>query len=876
MNKKMENKFEPNLAEDRIYKNWEDNGYFKCKEDKSKKPFVIIMPPPNITGKLHMGHALDQTIQDVFIRYNRMKQIPTLWIPGTDHAGIATEAKVVDKLKKEGRTKEEIGRDEFVKEAWDWTNKYGGEITKQLRKLGCSCDWSKQRFTLDEGASSAVLDVFINLYNQGLIYRSNRLTNWCPSCGTSISDSEVEYKTEKSNLWYIKYSVKDSDEYVVVATTRPETVLGDSAVAVNPNDDRYKHLIGKEVLLPIMNKYIPIIADEYVDISFGTGVVKITPAHDPNDFEVGKRHNLQVINILNKDATLNENAGKYQGQSSIEARKNIVEELKKLGNLVKIEPYSHNVGKCYRCDTTIEPYVSLQWYVKMESLAKPAIKAVKDGKIKFIPKRFEKVYFNWMKNIQDWCISRQLWWGHRIPAYYCDKCSKVVVSKTNPVKCECGGNFTQDPDTLDTWFSSALWPFTVFGWPDVENENYKYYYPTSTLVTGYDIIPFWVSKMIFSGIAYTNNIPFENVYIHGLVRDEQGKKMSKSLGNGIDPLEIIKEYGTDALRFSLIQNISAGNDVRYIPSKVEAAKNFTNKLWNAAKFLNNYINTLSVENVDKNSLLPEDMWILNKLSNTTKSVSENIDKFEIGVAIQEIYDFIWFDLCDQYIEMIKPRLYETENSSYQNAVWVLNYVLKASVKLLHPYMPFITEEIYGYLKHEDETIMTSKWPKVEFNFEKEAKIVEAFILLIKQIRNIRAESDITTSKKVNCEVKITDKEYLDLFKQSELYIKKLGYLENIKYLNDTDSINSDFVSIHIENIDIYLDFSEVVDKKEQLKKLEEEKDKYLSELNRAKGMLNNKSFVGKAPQNLIEKEEEKLKKYTELLEKVEERIKQLI
>ena len=586
----MENKFEPNLVEEKIYKNWEEKGYFKCKKDMSKKPYVIVMPPPNITGKLHMGHALDQTIQDIFIRYNRMKQIPTLWVPGTDHASIATEAKVVDKLKKEGKTKEQIGRDKFIDEVWAWKKEYGGEITRQLRRLGCSCDWSKERFTLDEGCSKAVQQVFINLYNQGLIYRGKRITNWCPVCKTSISENEVEYVAQKSSLWYIKYPVENSsDEYIIVATTRPETMLGDSAVAVNPNDERYSKYIGKKVLLPIVNKYIPVVADDYVDMKFGTGAVKITPAHDPNDFEVGKRHNLEVINILNKDATLNENAGKYQGMTREKAREAIVEELKKQGYLVKTKPYEHNVGTCYRCHTTIEPYVSMQWYVAMKTLAKPAIDAVKNGDVKFIPKRFEKIYFNWMENIQDWCISRQLWWGHRIPAYYCDKCNKVVVSDKNPGKCECGGSYTQDPDTLDTWFSSALWPFSILGWPNTESEDYKYFYPTSTLVTGYDIITFWVSKMIFSGIAYTGKAPFENVYIHGLVRDEQGRKMSKSLGNGIDPLEIIDKYGTDALRFSLIQNISAGNDIKYIPAKVESAKNFTNKLWNATRFVNNYI-----------------------------------------------------------------------------------------------------------------------------------------------------------------------------------------------------------------------------------------------------------------------------------------------
>lgn len=875
MYKKMNDKFEPNLLEDEIYKKWEDNGYFKCKIDKSKDPYVIVMPPPNITGKLHMGHALDQTIQDVIIRYNRMKGTPTMWLPGTDHASIATEAKVVDKLKKEGKTKEEIGREEFLKQVWAWKKEYGGQITNQLRKLGCSCDWSKERFTLDKGCSDAVIDVFIKLYNKGLLYRGKRITNWCPVCKTSLSENEVEYETKDSFLWYIKYPVENSDEYVTVATTRPETMLGDSAVAVNPNDERYTHLVGKRVLLPIVNKYIPIVADDYVDMKFGTGAVKITPAHDPNDFEVGIRHNLEVINILNKDATLNENAGMYEGMSSKEARDKIVERLKQEGYLIKIKPYVHNVGTCYRCHSVIEPYISMQWYVKMKDLVKPAIDAVKNGEIKFIPKRFEKNYFNWMENIQDWCISRQLWWGHRIPAYYCDKCSKIVVAKQNPGKCECGGKFIQDEDTLDTWFSSALWPFSTFGWPDTQSEEYKYFYPTTTLVTGYDIITFWVSKMIFSGIAYTGKVPFKNVYIHGLVRDEQGRKMSKSLGNGIDPLEVISNYGTDALRFSLIQNISAGNDVRYIPKKVESAKNFTNKLWNAAKFVNSYLDDLTVENVDNKYLMLEDKWILNKLSNLIKIVTKNIEKFEIGVAIQQIYDFIWFDFCDWYIEMVKTRLYNENNKSRQSAIWVLNYVLLNLIKLLHPFMPYITEEIYQNLKHSEESIMISKWPEAIYKFNKENKLVDEILEAIKQIRNVRANSDISSSKKVDTKVVIIDKSYLEAFKSSEHYIKRLAYIENIEYLNNNEQIDKKYIPIHTENLNIYLDFSKVINKDEQILKLEKEKKNILNELNRANSMLENKTFVEKAPKALVEKEKEKIDKYSQLLKKVEESMKQL-
>ncbi len=868
----MENRFDYTKKEEEIYKNWEESGYFKCNIDRYKKPFTIVMPPPNVTGKLHMGHALVNTIQDVFIRYNRMKGVPTLWIPGTDHASIATEVKVVEKLKSEGKTKEELGRDGFLKEAWDWKEKYGGEITKQLRKLGCSCDWEKERFTMDEGCSKAVLKVFVDLYNKGLIYRGTRLVNWCPDCKTSVSDIEVEYEEKDSNLWHIRYPIENSDKYLVVATTRPETMLGDTAVAVNPNDERYKDLIGKRVLLPLTDKYIEIIADEYVEMDFGTGVVKITPAHDPNDFEVGQRHNLEIINILNTDGTLNENAYAYKGQDRFVARKNIVSDLEELGLVEKIEPYKHNVGTCYRCHNVVEPYMSLQWFVKMDTLAKPAIEAVKNEEIKFLPKRFEKNYFNWMENIQDWCISRQLWWGHRIPAYYCEKCGKIIVSENEPDSCECGGKLVQDEDTLDTWFSSALWPFSVFGWPD-ETEDYEYFYPTSTLVTAYDILTFWVSKMIFSGIAYTGKIPFDNVYMHGLVRDAQGRKMSKSLGNGVDPLDVIKEYGTDALRFSLIQGISQGNDVRYIPEKVEAARNFANKLWNATRFVNIYINDLDVESV--NNFAPEDKWILNKLSKTIEEVTNNIEKFEIGVAIQQIYDFIWFDFCDWYIEMVKPRLYNKENETYKTAIWTLNYVLIESVKLLHPYMPYITEEVFQNLKHSDSSIMISKWSKVEYTFD-DTEYIEEIMEAIRQIRNIRTNNEIPNNKKLNSMVFIEENELNDTFKSCEEFIKKLASIENIEYLTSIENVGSDNISIHLNNLDIYLDLSSVIDREEELKKLNDEKQKMISELNRAKGMLSNSSFVEKAPKNLIDKEKEKIEKYTELLQKIEDRISKFI
>ena len=869
----MENRFDFLDKEEKIYKNWEKNGYFKPQIDKSKKPFVISMPPPNVTAKLHIGHALDNTLQDVFVRYHRLKGEPTLWIPGTDHASIATEVKVVAKLKEEGKTKASIGRDAFLKEAWEWKEKYGGEITSQLRKIGASCDWSRERFTMDEGCSKAVLETFERLYNKGLIYKGERIVNWCPDCKTPISETEVEYEEQNSYLWHIKYKLEDSDEYLVVATTRPETMLGDTAVAVNPNDERYKHLVGKRVFLPIVEKYIPIIEDRYVDLEFGTGVVKMTPAHDPNDFEVGKRHNLEFINILNDDGTLNENAGIYEGLTTLEARKQIEERLQKEGYLLKKEEYTHNVGSCYRCHHTIEPYISNQWFVKMKELVKPAIEAVKTGEVEFVPKRFEKTYFNWMENIQDWCISRQLWWGHRIPAYYCDKCGEITVSKEKIDTCKCGGHLTQDEDTLDTWFSSALWPFSILGWPE-ETEDFKYFYPNSMLVTGYDIITFWVSKMIFSGIEYTGKVPFKHVFIHGLVRDSQGRKMSKSLGNGVDPIDIINKYGTDALRFSLIQNISPGNDVRYIPEKLEASRNFVNKLWNAARFVNMYLEDLSNETNTK--LMPEDKWILTKLSNIVSEVEKDMDSFEIGIALQKIYDFIWSDFCDLYIEMVKPRLYNKESSSYNSAIWTLNYVLLNSIKLLHPYMPFVTEEIYQNLKTNKDSIMLENWPSVNYNFDTEKDIVENINLMLKQIRNLRANTNIEGNKKVGAQVVIENSKVEEVFKNCEEFIKKLGYIDNIKYLSNTEEADKAYSTLHLKDINIYLDLKSAVNIEDEIKKLETEKQKILNELNRAKKMLSNESFVAKAPESLVNSEKEKLEKYTNLLQKVEERLKDFL
>lgn len=870
----MDKNFDFKKRENEIYKNWEENGYFKPVIDKDKKPFVISMPPPNVTAKLHIGHALDDTIQDILIRYHRMLGDPTLYVPGTDHASIATEVKVVEKLKKEGKSKESLGREKFLEEAWKWKEEYGGKIIEQQRKLGLSCDWQRARFTMDEGCSKAVLEVFERLYNEGIIYKGERLVNWCPECKTPISDIEVEYEEQKSNLWHIRYKIENSDDYVVVATTRPETMLGDTAVAVNPNDERYKDIVGKRVFLPIVNKYIPVVADRYVDMEFGTGVVKITPAHDPNDFKVGKRHDLEIINILNEDGTLNEKTGKYEGMTTLEAREEIVKELKDIGALVKIEPHVHNVGSCYRCHHTIEPYISNQWFVKMEELAKPAIEAVKNGDIKFIPKRFEKIYLNWMENIEDWCISRQLWWGHRIPAYYCKECGKITVSKEHITTCECGGEVVQDEDTLDTWFSSALWPFSILGWPD-NTEDYSYFYPNSVLVTGYDIITFWVSKMIFSGLHYTNKIPFENVYIHGLVRDSQGRKMSKSLGNGVDPIEVIENYGTDALRFSLTQNISAGNDMRYMPEKLETARNFANKLWNAAKFVNMYIDDIVVENVE--NFLPADKWILTKLSKLEKEVKDNLDKYELGVPLQKLYDFIWSDFCDWYIEIVKTRLYDKETNpfSYSVAVWTLNHVLVQVIKMLHPYMPFITEEIYQNLHTDKNSIMKDMYPCDNYNFEKETEIIELFLNMIRNIRNERLNSGINGSKKVNAQVYLKNENDKKLFKLCEDYIKRLGYIENIEYIDTEEKANNNYTSITLPRISIYLDLLGAVDLDKENERLNNEKEKVLKELNRAKSMLSNEKFVSKAPANLVEQEKMKVIKYEEMLNDIEKRIKEL-
>ena len=869
----MDSKFNFNDKEEKIYEKWEKSGAFECKKDANKKPFVVVMPPPNITGKLHMGHALDNTLQDIFIRYNRLKGVPTLWVPGTDHASIATEVKVVKKIAEEGKTKQSLGRNGFLKEAWEWKEKYGSEITRQLRKIGSSCDWKRERFTLDDGCSKAVLHVFKELYDKGLIYKGKRLINWCPNCKTAIADMEVEYEEQDSYLWHIKYPIENSDKYLVVATTRPETMLGDTAVAVNPKDDRYKDLVGKRVYLPIVGKYIEIVADRYVEMEFGTGVVKITPAHDKNDYEVGKRHNLEIINILNEDATINENGGEYEGQDRFEARKNIVARLKEEGYLVKEEKYTHNVGTCYRCHSSIEPYYSNQWFVKMEDMARPAIDAVKSGKIKFVPKRFEKQFFNWMENIEDWCISRQLWWGHRIPAYTCEKCGKLLVSETKIEKCECGGRLIQDEDTLDTWFSSALWPFSVFGWPD-ETEDFKYFYPTTTLVTGYDIIPFWVSKMIFSGIAYTGKIPFENVYIHGLVRDSQGRKMSKSLGNGIDPLEVIEKYGADALRFSLVLGISAGNDLRFSEEKLEAARNFSNKLWNAARFVNSYVE--KVEKLeDPNKIMVEDKWILTKLSEIVENVTKNIENHDVGVALENLYTFIWQDFCDWYIEMVKPRLYDETSESHSSAIWTLNYTLKAAITLLHPYMPYVTEEIYENLKHEDGMLINALIPQPLYKYEKEKENVEKIRELIKLIRNVRSEMNIANSKKIDLVANFEDELLRKDFENCQNFICKLALVGKITIAENIDESLKNYYTLHLDKINVFLDLSSCIDKKEEIAKLQKEKENLMKEVKRSEGMLNNENFISKAPETLVNAERENLEKYSQMLKKVEARIDEI-
>lgn len=872
---KLEDKFNPKNFEEEIYKRWEEKEYFKPSEDKTKKPYTIVIPPPNITGKLHMGHALDETLQDILIRYKRMEGYNCLWLPGTDHAAIATEVKIVEKLKQQGIEKKNLTREQFLEKAWEWKKEYGGTILNQLKKLGCSCDWSRERFTMDEGLSNAVKYVFIKLYEKGLIYKGKRMINWCPSCNTSISDAEVEFEEEPTHLWHIRYKVKDEDKYLIVATTRPETMLGDTGVAVHPEDERYKDLVGKKVILPIMNKEIPIVADDFVEKEFGTGAVKLTPAHDPNDYAASQRHNLEIIEVFDENWKMGNLVPEYKGLDIYEARKRIVEKLQEIGALVKIEDYTHNVGKCYRCHHTIEPKISEQWFVKMKPLAEPAIKAVKDGKTRFIPERFDKIYYNWMDNIQDWCISRQLWWGHRIPAYYCTKCNNIMVTESIPHKCEKCGNteFTQDEDTLDTWFSSALWPFSTLGWPE-QTEDLKYFYPTSTLVTGYDIIFFWVARMIFSAIEHTGEVPFKDVFIHGIVRDSLGRKMSKSLGNGIDPLEIIEKYGTDALRFSLVLGISPGNDIRYMPEKLESAANFANKLWNASKFVLGNLEEIDYDTMPQ-KLCYEDKWILSKLNKLIKETTINLNNYDLGVWTQKVYDFIWGEFCDWYIEMVKPRLYDKENKTREAAQYTLNKVLGDSLKLLHPIMPFITEEIYTKLYNNDESIMISSWPKYseEFNFAKEEKQIEKIKQIIIGIRNIRTNMNVHPAKKSTL-IFVTENDE-EMIINSQEFIKKLGFADKIIVQGNKNNIPQNAMSVLSEELEVYLPFDELVDIEEEKKRLQGEKQKLEAEVERASKMLSNPGFVNKAPENKIKEEKEKLERYKQMLENVEERLSKL-
>ena len=870
--------YDPAGVEKRIYQNWEEKGYFKGHADPDKKPFTIVIPPPNITGQLHMGHALDNTLQDILIRFKIMQGFAALWVPGTDHASIATEAKIVDAMAKEGITKDDIGREEFLKRAWDWKELYGNRIINQLKCLGSSCDWSRLRFTMDEGLSKAVLEVFERLYNKGLIYRGERITNWCPHCNTSISDIEVEYKEMEGSFWYINYPLADGSGSLMIATTRPETMLGDTAVAVNPQDEKYKDLIGKNLILPLVNKEIPIIADDYVELGFGTGAVKITPAHDPNDFEVGKRHNLEVIKVLDDRGFVNENGGKYKGMDRYEARKQIVKDLEELGLLVKIEPHKHNVGTCQRCGTVVEPMVSKQWYVKMKPLAEPAIEAVRKGDVKFVPDRFSKIYYNWMENIQDWCISRQLWWGHRIPAYYCDKCGETVVSKTTPDVCpKCGAkSFTQDPDTLDTWFSSALWPFSTLGWPD-NTEDLNYFYPTDVLVTGYDIIFFWVARMIFSACEQMGEAPFKHVLIHGLVRDSQGRKMSKSLGNGIDPLEVIDEYGTDALRFALTSGNAPGNDQRYLPEKVEAARNFANKIWNATRFvLLNFDEDPDFAKVDKNKFTAADKWILSSCNKLIKEVTENLEKFELGVALSKVYDFMWDYFCDWYIEFAKPRLFDDNDPTRLEAQYVLNDVLIKCLKMLHPFMPFITEELYQSLYKDADSIMISKWPEYdsELGYEEDAKDMETVISAIRAIRNIRLEMNVPVSKKANI-IFVAKDRAADVLKNSEALFAKMASASSIAVQASKDGIPEDAAASVVDGAEIYIPLDELIDFDKEIDRLTKEKENLQKELDRVNGKLNNEKFISKAPQKVVDEEKEKLVKYQQMFDNVTERLDNL-
>lgn len=866
----MQKTYNPQDFEDKIYSFWENNDYFKAKVNPDKVPFTIVIPPPNITGQLHIGHALDETLQDAIIRFKRMQGYEALWLPGTDHASIATEVKIVELLKKEENlTKEEIGREEFLKRAWAWKEKYGGRIVTQLKKLGSSCDWSRLAFTMDDRCSKAVKEVFVNLYEKGLIYQGSKIINWCPSCKTALSDAEVEYAEEDSNFWYLNYPLEeDSSRYLTVATTRPETMLGDTAVAVNPKDKRYADIVGKYLILPIVNKKIPIVSDEYVDMDFGTGAVKITPAHDPNDFEVGLRHGLEVIRVMNDDGTMNELAGKYCGMDRFECRKAIVEDLRALGVLQKIVPHKHNVGHCYRCHTSIEPIVSKQWFVKMEQLAKPAIAAVKDKSIKFTPTRFTKIYFNWMENIKDWCISRQLWWGHRIPVYYCNDCGAVMVKKDEPVKCDkCGSRIIrQDEDVLDTWFSSALWPFSTLGFPEM-TEDLKYFYPTNVLVTGYDIIFFWVARMIFSGLEHMNMIPFKDVLIHGIVRDDQGRKMSKSLGNGVDPLSVIAEYGADTLRFSLVNGVAAGSDIRFSKEKCESSRNFINKIWNASRFVLMNLEGANIKPITEVKLDVKDKWILSKLNKAIKNVTIAMEKYDLGVALSVCHDFMWYDFCDWYIELTKPSLYGQDEVKKNNTLSVLHYVLDKTLKLLHPFIPFVTEEIYSYLPNRDECIMRSQYPTYnpKYNYKKDAEKMDAVMDIIKAVRQIKVQAGASATKKVELII-VTDNK--KLINDCADFIYKLAGVSEIVFVNSKSEIQGKVFTQVLNTFELYVPLGDLVDVEKEIERLKGELEKVEGEIERANGKLANAGFIAKAPKQLVEQEKQKLEKYIQLREKI--------
>ena len=877
----MEKTYNPAAIEEKIYDRWLQKKYFHAEVDRSKKPFTIVMPPPNITGQLHMGHALDNTMQDILIRCKRMQGYEALWQPGTDHASIATEVKIINKLKEEGISKEELGREGFLEKAWEWKEEYGGRIIKQLKKLGSSADWDRERFTMDEGCSKAVEEVFCKLHEKGYIYKGSRIINWCPVCKTSISDAEVEHVEQVGHFWHIKYPVAgEPGRFIEIATTRPETLLGDTAVAVHPEDERYMDLIGKNVILPLVGREIPVVGDLHADKDKGTGAVKITPAHDPNDFEVGKRHNLPEINVMNDDGTINKLGGKYAGLDRYEARKQIVADLDAQGYLCGIEDITHAVGTHDRCKTTVEPMIKPQWFVAMEEMAKPAINAIKTGELKFVPESYSKTYLHWLENIRDWCISRQLWWGHRIPAYYCDECGEIVVSKGMPSVCpKCGcTHFTQDPDTLDTWFSSALWPFSTLGWPE-KTEELDYFYPTDVLVTGYDIIFFWVIRMVFSGYEQTGKAPFHTVLIHGLVRDSQGRKMSKSLGNGIDPLEVIDKYGADALRLTLITGNAPGNDMRFYWERVESSRNFANKVWNASRFmLMNFEQAaekgISIDGVSLADLTQADKWILSKMNRLTKAVTENIDKYELGIAVSKIYDFIWEEFCDWYIEMVKPRLYNDEDKTKAAALWTLKTVLINALKLLHPYMPFITEEIFCNVQNEEESIMISKWPeyKDEWNFEEDEKAVELIKEAVRGIRNTRTGMNVPPSRKAKVFVVSESEEVRNIFENSKAFFATLGYASEVAVQSDKTGIAEDAVSVLIHQAALYMPFADLVDIDKEIERLTKEEDKMNKEIKRAQGMLSNPKFVDKAPADKVQAEKDKLEKYTQMLAQIQERL----